>query len=224
MTQAVDYFSIRHPLRSLVSKVSLKARQNMYKLFIDSIQPGARDRILDVGVTPDTSLPDSNFFEKYYPYPENLTLSSIEDAGNLLKEFPGTTFVRTEGYELPFKNNAFDIVFCSAVLEHVGERSQQKQFVSELLRVANRVFITTPNRGFPIEVHTFIPLIHWLPQNIHQKFLRLIGLRFWAQTKNLNLLSAKSLLDLFPDNQNLVLKKNRLLGMTSNLIIYSESG
>ena len=196
----------------------------MFGLFMEEMQPRAEDTILDVGVTPDTSLPDSNFFEKLYPYPQNLTLSSIEDASNLTKEFPGTQFVRTEGFALPFRNKSFDIVFCSAVLEHVGERELQEKFVGELLRVANKVFITTPNRGFPIEVHTFIPFIHWLPQAFHQKLLRMIGLKFWAQTQNLNLLSVKSLLCLFPHTQKLVLKKNRLLGIASNLIIYGESG
>lgn len=223
MTQAVDYFSIRHPLRSLVSKVSFKARKTMFQLFMTSIQPRNNDKVLDVGVTPDTSLPDSNFFEKLYPYPENITMSSIEDASNLLAEFPGVSFCRTQGCELPFEDNSFDIVFCSAVLEHVGERAQQAQFISELLRVGRKIFITTPNRGFPIEVHTFIPFIHWLPQQLHQKILRAIGIEFWAKTENLNLLTEKSLLRLFPDTHKLTLKKHRLFGIASNLIIYGES-
>jgi len=35
--------------------------------------------------------------------------------------------------------------------------------VAEALRVAPRVFVTTPNRWFPIELHTRAPLVHWLP-------------------------------------------------------------
>ena len=36
--------------------------------------------------------------------------------------------------------------------------------MSEALRVAPRAFVTTPNRWFPIEVHTRLPLVHWLPE------------------------------------------------------------
>ena len=49
------------------------------------------------------------------------------------------------------------------MIEHVGGRDRQRQLVSEAIRVGRRVFITTPNRRFPIEVHTRLPLVHWLP-------------------------------------------------------------
>ena len=44
-----------------------------------------------------------------------------------------------------------------------GGRDGQRRFVHELCRVAKRVFVTTPNRWFPIEVHTLRPFVHWLP-------------------------------------------------------------
>lgn len=223
MADAIDYFSLRHPLRSLASKVALGARHKMYALFVELLDPQPSDLVLDIGVTPDTSLPDSNFFEKLYPHPENITATSIEDASNLLEEFPGIKFVRTQSSGLPFADKEFDIVFCSAVLEHVGDRAQQQHFIEELTRVSKRFFVTTPNRGFPIEVHTFIPLIHWLPQRIHQRILRILGLEFWAKTANLNLLSGGSMLALFPKSSKPKLRKNRLLGFASNLIAYGES-
>ena len=33
----------------------------------------------------------------------------------------------------------------------------------ELCRVARRVFVTTPNRWFPLDPHTLLPFAHWLP-------------------------------------------------------------
>jgi len=106
----------------------------------------------------------------------------------------------------------------------VGDRASQKNFVNEMLRVSKRFFITTPNKAFPIEVHTFLPFIHWLPQNLHQAILRILGMKFWSQTENLNLLSERSLLQFFDGLQHIQLKKNYLLGLPSNLIIYGESG
>ena len=40
------------------------------------------------------------------------------------------------------------------MIEHVGGEEEQRRFVAEVLRVGRRAFITTPNRWFPIEVHT----------------------------------------------------------------------
>ncbi|MDR1740563.1 MAG: class I SAM-dependent methyltransferase, partial [Synergistaceae bacterium] len=51
----------------------------------------------------------------------------------------------------PFKDGEFDLVFSSAVIEHVGSFERQTRFISEAARVSGRyVFITTPNRWFPV--------------------------------------------------------------------------
>ncbi len=68
--------------------------------------------------------------------------------------------VRADGRELPFADGAFDLGFSNAVVEHVaGGREGQRRFVHELCRVAQRVFVTTPNRWFPLEVHTLLPFV-----------------------------------------------------------------
>jgi 2-polyprenyl-3-methyl-5-hydroxy-6-metoxy-1,4-benzoquinol methylase len=132
------------------------------------------------------------------------------------------TFVHTPEGKLPFEDRQFDIVFCSAVLEHVGDREDQQRFVRELLRVADRFFITTPNRYFPLEFHTFLPFIHWLPQPVHQAILRQLGMGFWAETKNLNLVSTASIKTLFPERANIQIRKHYLLGLPSNIMVYGS--
>jgi hypothetical protein len=47
------------------------------------------------------------------------------------------------------------------VLEPVGSERHQLSFVREPVRVAGKVFITVPNRHFPVEHHTAIPLLHF---------------------------------------------------------------
>lgn len=190
----------------------------MYKTFWEMIQPNETTRIVDVGVTPDTALVESNFFEELYPYKHNLTATSIEEASFLESRYQGLKFVRTSGSELPFPDNSFDVAVSFAVLEHVGSRDRQRQFVSELVRVARRVFLTTPDRSFPIEVHTFLPLLHWLPQPVHQRVLRGLGMEFWAKTENLNLLDRKDLLTMFPGEIKVHTCSHRILGVSSNLI------
>jgi hypothetical protein len=67
--------------------------------------------------------------------------------------------------------------------------------VAEALRVSRRVFITTPNRWFPIEVHTKLPLVHWLPDAIAGRAYDLAG-KSWARENHL--LGPRELRSLFP--------------------------
>ncbi len=90
----------------------------------------------------------------------------------------------------PFADDSFDYVHSSAVIEHVGNRFNQMAFMAEARRVARKgVFITTPNRWFPIEFHTVLPLVHWLPTAIFRRILAATGRQFFADEANLNLLS-----------------------------------
>jgi SAM-dependent methyltransferase len=184
--------------------------------------PSATDVVLDVGVTPDVSLPESNYFERLYPYADQVTATSVEDASNLEREFPGLRFVRTSGSTLPFPDRQFDIAFSSAVIEHVGTREQQLAFVSELLRVSRFAYILTPNRWFPVDFHTMLPLFHWLPRRYHQTILRKLGFDFWSKTDNLNLLSSRRLRSLFPAGADVTVTSHRTLGLPSNLIAHAR--
>jgi hypothetical protein len=192
----------------------------MYKRFVETAKPSPSDRVLDVGVTPDDSLQESNYFEKHYPYVTQITATSIEDAVILEDRFPGVTFVRTQGVLLPFPDKQFDIAFCSAVIEHVGDEGPQRTLVSELLRVSRAIYILTPNRWYPIDFHTMLPILHWLPRQQHQRLLRWLGRDFWSKTENLNLLSLRRLRSLFPADVDVHTDVHRTLGLPSNLIAY----
>lgn len=216
--KAIDYFSYDNPFINIKTFFSCKARDKMFLKFKQIISPTEQDEVLDLGVTPDTKLADSNFFEKKYPYKRNLTVASIEDCNFLVEKYGLKTFVLNRPKErLPFRDGQFDILFCSAVLEHVGTRYDQKNFLEECLRVAEKIFITTPNRYFPIEMHTFLPLVHWLPWNIFQKIAGKISDPFWADINNLNLVSKKDIVKMYGDELSVSFIKT--LGLNSNLII-----
>ena len=230
MTEAIDYFNSDSLLRGLATRVALRARRRMYERFVALADVKPSQRLLDLGVTPDTRLPDSNFLERWYPYRRNITMASLEDCAMLETVFPGTRFVRLAPHAaLPFADRAFDIGFSSAVLEHVGGAAQQQFFLQELLRTSHSVFLTTPDRAFPVELHTFFPLIHWLPKAWHRRLLRSFGHSFWAAEAHLNLVTRRELaqhvraaLRATGRQAQWSITSHRLLGWSSNLLLWIQ--
>jgi hypothetical protein len=94
---------------------------------------------------------------------------------------------------LSFPDDHFDISYSNAVIEHVGKRNAQLQFLRELYRVARRGYLTTPNRYFPVEVHTRVPLLHiLLTKSWFDRLLRFIG-KGWGAGDYMHLLSYSEL-------------------------------
>jgi SAM-dependent methyltransferase len=195
----------------------------MFDKFLAWYGPTPKTRVLDVGVTCDDSFAESNFFEQWYPYPHNITCVGTEDASHLEQDFPGLTFQRiVAGEPLPFADQSFDLVFSNAVLEHAGDRESQRKFLAEICRVGQAFFVTTPNRWFPVEHHTGVPFLHYLPSPIYRGILRNTRMRYWADEQHLNMLSAASLRDLFPGNTMIEVRSVSLLGFPSNLMAFGR--
>jgi SAM-dependent methyltransferase len=163
------------------------------KHFFDFIQPNEETTVVDVGVADapfgegEGQALTHNFFEALYPWPERITAVGNVPLDNFARAFPQIPRVVADGRELPFADGEFDVAFSNAVVEHVGGRDDQERFVHELCRVATRVFLTTPNRLFPLDPHTLLPVVHWLPDGRRPQ--RLAGVRP---------LSARELRSLFP--------------------------
>jgi hypothetical protein len=130
--------------------------------------------VVDVGVTdaPFGGGSSDNFFEAMYPWPDRITGVGHTELDRFADAFPRVRAVRADGRDLPFRDGEFEIGFSNAVVEHVaGGREGQRRFVHELCRVASRVFVTTPNRFFPLEVHTLLPFVHWLPAPARERLI-----------------------------------------------------
>jgi SAM-dependent methyltransferase len=132
------------------------------------------------------------------------------------------TYVRGNGKHLPFQGKAFDIVYSNAVVEHVGASEEQRQFISECLRVSRSLFIATPNRWFPLEPHTRIPFLGWLPYAL---FKKVVG-RVLGRGYPLLPLSERDLLTLFPRGVHVkVIRQRSFLWLPHVLIaIASDEG
>jgi SAM-dependent methyltransferase len=186
--------------------ISLRSRRRKFALFMETMAPTAETTVLDVGVE-DSAFGERgrcatlNFFEELYPWPERITALGLHEGTRFRESYPSARYVQGDALNLPFADGEFDLVFSNAVIEHVGGREQQRRFVEESLRVARRAFITTPNRWFPVEVHTRLPLVHWLPDALAHRAYDLAR-KPWA--KDNCLLGPGALRDLFPAETRIV--------------------
>ena len=125
----------------------------------------------------------------------------LHDGGGFRRHYPHIPYVQGDACALPFADRTFDIVSSNAVVEHVGDRDRQRRFVEEAQRVGRHVFVTTPNRWFPLEVHTRLPLVHWLPDDVAGRAYDLAG-KSWARENHL--LGPGDLRGLFPGDVRIV--------------------
>lgn len=156
-------------IKRAAAAASLRSRRKKMQLFFELIQPTEETTVVDVGVA-DTPFGEGegqalthNFFEALYPWPERITAVGNVPLEHFARAFPRIPRVVADGRDLPFADGEFDVAFSNAVVEHVGGRDDQERFVRELCRVSRRVFVTTPNRLFPLDPHTLLPFLHWLP-------------------------------------------------------------
>jgi ubiquinone/menaquinone biosynthesis C-methylase UbiE len=179
---------------SLPVKIAAHQRRKMFARFLADTRVGADDTVLDVGATSERTYEASNYLEAWYPHKDKVTAIGLDDASFLTSLYPGMRFLRADALALPFADAAFDVVHAAAVIEHVGAFERQRGLLRECCRVARRaVFVTTPNRWFPIEFHTVLPVVHWLPKPLFRDLMRCTGRSFFADEANLNLMTAREM-------------------------------
>jgi len=216
-------YNVARP-ESLAVRVAAHQRRRMFAKFTAEMVTRPETTILDVGATSDRTYAASNYLEAWHPRKDRITAVGIDDASFLVDLYPGMRFVKADALDLPFGDRTFDVVHSSAVIEHVGSFSRQVGMIRECARVAEQsFFITTPNRWFPIEMHTVLPLVHWLPPAWFRQLMRLIGRGFFADENNLNLM-AKSTLERAAREAGIAafdwrVDSVRLAGWPSNLIL-----
>ncbi len=170
-------------------------------------------KILDAGVSSMARLQGENVFLEKFRFPGSCyTALGVQDLSELSMLHRDKRFVTYDGSIFPFGDNEFDWVFSNAVIEHVGDSSDQVLFLNEMLRVAKDVFFTTPNKYFPVESHTNALFLHWFPGNIFYKWCAKYR-PYWTK-ENLQLLGLDDLLKVIKASNVTTYEvfSNRMLG------------
>jgi len=70
------------------------------------------------------------------------------------------------GELLPFTSGTFDLVISNHVVEHVDQPDVHLSEIHRVLRPGGVAYLATPNRLWPWEPHTRLPLLHYLPPRV----------------------------------------------------------
>ena len=204
----------------IFDKIITKKRLEIVDIINSQIVLNNISDILDIGTTSDTENKSSNFIIRNLKNVKNFY--SISDQLITLpffkKKLQKSIIENFSEYEI--ENFKSDLVVSNATIEHVGNYNNQKTMVSNMIKLSKKmVIISTPYRYHPLEFHTKIPFIHWLPKKIHRMILKKFNLVFYSKEENLNLLS-RSDLSSFIKNENIrsEFKYIKFLFLRSNLI------
>jgi len=185
--------ALREGVIRLGRPVHKRLRQEKLELFFSLTANAERNTLLDVGGGTGIA---SEFVPLYQAFRE-VTVVNLDPSPDR-HTLPHVRRMVADGCCLPFADLSFDWVFSNAVIEHVGGIEEQRKFASEISRVARRgYFVTTPNKFFPIEPHTLLPLYQFLPERWQRKVVRFSPYYVHVYEK-IRLLGARDLRGLFP--------------------------
>ncbi|MCA8953346.1 MAG: class I SAM-dependent methyltransferase [Planctomycetes bacterium] len=195
------------PVTSLFNRLSKRSRELKMALLREHVPLRGDERILDIGSQVDNQ---SRQILERVEHKSNVTAINLlgDHLDEIQQAYPGIHVMRANACELPFADQAFDLVYSNAVIEHVGDFEAQKRMADEVRRVGKRWFITTPNRWFPFEFHVRMPLISWLPPRMMHKAARVWGYNHMQRRyqsgcdySDVQLMTASQLQRAFPDSR-----------------------
>lgn len=209
---------------ALFSRLSDISRRQKLELFNCLIKPTENLRILDVGGQVEASGAEGLQFIDSYPWKNSISAINLsaEHIASIKEHYPELEAVLGDACQMPWPDQHFDVAYCNAVIEHLPSLEKQQKMAAEIMRVAKRWFVTTPNRWYPFEFHMRLPLVTWLPGNAYLMAGRCIAYNhvkkrytFYNKPIELRLISARELRQCFPDSRII---RQRVTFMAETLI------
>ena len=208
---------------NLFDKIINKKRIEMVNLVKKNINVSQIRELLDIGTTKDLSADSSNIFCKMFDKIKiHKSISNQKIENKRFKLCIKKSITSSFSKEIISKFRS-DLVISSATIEHVGSLQNQIAKVGNMISLSKEyVVISTPNRFYPIELHTKLPLLHWLPKSIFRKILLFLNMKYFADEKNMNLLSKsdlKKILNIFSGKIDYKIHNIYFLGFVSNFLV-----
>ncbi len=123
------------------------------------------------------------------------------------------------------RGERFDLVYSNSVLEHVGGHSRRTAFAEAVHQLAERHWVQTPYRYFPLEPHFLFPALQFLPVRAQASLVQRWPFGHYravhafdeavASVLDVELLSVTEMSRYFPDSE---LVRERIAGLPKSLI------
>ncbi len=219
------YYQVVRP-HSFAERLTIAARDRIYDDFLRLMKPQAGETILDVGAS-DVLNDAANLLGT----PLSASRGDHGDRTRRGAGVPGGLFrpSHTGRWRRTRPSRSWTRASTSPCptqcLNTSAATPTRRFFVSELQRVARRVFITVPHKYFPVEHHTGIPVLHfWRPS--FAMACPMMGKSEWLDPSNLVLMSATHLSSLAPPGLRIRIGDTglRLGPFSSNLFLAIQPG
>jgi hypothetical protein len=190
-----------HDLFQIIFKIW---RNKRYNLFLNKIQPGPSDVLLDIG--------RNAYFWLLHPQPvariDIFNFKKIEFDESKAPNHRIKTIVG-DCCNISMPDKSYDIVYSNSIIGHLGTWERQKQFASEARRIGKKLWIQEAAYECPIEPNYLTPFIHFLPHSVQRRLLRWFTVWGWLTRpspervneaiEHVRLLRRSEMAELFPD-------------------------
>ena len=167
---------------SFFDKITQNKRDEILKVISNYLKNDVLEDVLDVGTTEDVESHASNYIIK--------NLKDFKIYKSISDQEISTSFSKNlKIYYSDFSSdelNEFksDLVISNATIEHVGSFENQIKMCQNIISLSKKYFIIiTPNRFHPIDFHTKIPFLHWLPKKFIDYYCHYLVLNSYRKRK-----------------------------------------
>lgn len=101
----------------------------------------------------------------------------------------GLMLLQADAQKLPFRDQSFELITMFSLIEHVQYPDACLSEAFRALRNGGQLFMQFPNRYFPIELHSGLPLYFYLPKQIRHWLAATAGR---SSMKNIDIPSPRS--------------------------------
>ena len=131
--------------------MSSRARAARWERFRTEFPDLSSMRVLDLGGTPA------------YWRSAPVTPAAVTTVNLTAPDAPEPWLTTTAGDACAFTGTGYDLVVSNSLLEHLGGPERRRQFAEVVHRAADRHWVQTPYRYFPVEPHWLFPGFQFLP-------------------------------------------------------------